>query len=157
MSGLDPIGGDVARELRRFPPIAGMAAIVAAWPRAVGGAVARNAWPARLSRDCTLHVTTSSSAWAFELSQLEADVRTRLTALLPGDAVVARLRFTPGALPEPSAEEPSSEAAARRVVDAETAAEGARLAAAIGEEKLRTIVAKAAAASLARGASDRPL
>ena len=157
MSGLDPISGDVARELRRFPPVAGMAAIVAAWPRAVGSAIARNAWPARLSRDGTLHVTTSSSAWAFELSQLEADVRTRLAALLPGDAVVARLRFTPGALPEPPAEEPSKEVAAKRVVDAESAAEGARLAAAIGEEKLRTIVAKAAAASLARGASDRSL
>ena len=31
-------------------------------------AIAANAWPARIARDGTLHVATSSSAWAFELT-----------------------------------------------------------------------------------------
>ncbi len=157
MSGLEPIGDEVARELRRFPPVAGMAAIVAAWPSAVGEAIARNAWPARLARDGTLHVTVSSSAWAFELTQLEADVRGSLSAVLRGDPVVTKLRFAPGALPERPSAEPLDASARALAIDAASAAEGERLAAGIGEEKLRKIVAKAAAASLARAASDRSL
>ncbi len=67
----DRIGADVQRELARFGPAEGMSEIVRAWPGAVGDQIARNAWPARLARDRTLHVATSSSAWAFELAQLE--------------------------------------------------------------------------------------
>ena len=67
----DRIGADVQRELARFGPAESMSEIVRAWPSAVGDQIARNAWPARLARDRTLHVATSSSAWAFELAQLE--------------------------------------------------------------------------------------
>ena len=155
MTGLEPIGQDVARELGRFPPVAGMATIVAGWRRAVGDAIARNAWPARLSRDGTLHVSTSSSAWAFELTQLEGDVRGRLASVLRDEPAVAKLRFAPGVLPELPPETPSRGRAEQGRVDAESAAEGARLAAGIGDEKLRNVVAKAAAASLARAAVDR--
>ena len=48
MSGLEPIGADVRRELGRFGPAVGMAEVVAAWPDAVGEQIALNAWPARL-------------------------------------------------------------------------------------------------------------
>ena len=54
------------------------AALADAWPAAVGEQIARNAWPARIARDGTLHVNTSSSAWAFELAQLEAAIREKL-------------------------------------------------------------------------------
>jgi hypothetical protein len=49
------IGDDVQHELKRFGPAEGMSEIVRAWPGAVGEQIARNAWPARLARDRTLH------------------------------------------------------------------------------------------------------
>jgi len=90
------IGDDVQRELKRFGPLGAMAEIVKAWPAAVGASIARNAWPARVSRDGTLHVATSSSAWAFELGLLEADIRKRLGAALGlfAAAVSAFFRFS---------------------------------------------------------------
>ena len=71
------IGGEVRRELARFGPAEGMTEIVRAWPDAVGEQIARNAWPARLGRDGALHVATSSSAWAFELAQLQETLLAR--------------------------------------------------------------------------------
>ena len=65
---IERIGNEVERELGRFGPAAGMAELLRAWPDAVGEEIARNAWPARIARDGTLHVATSSSAWAFELA-----------------------------------------------------------------------------------------
>ena len=44
--------------------------------------VAANAWPARIARDGTLHVNTSSSAWAFELGQLAPTILERLSEKL---------------------------------------------------------------------------
>ena len=67
---MERIGEDVERQLGRFDGGGAMPRIVAAWPAAVGDEVARNAWPARVARDGTLHVHTSSSVWAFELGQL---------------------------------------------------------------------------------------
>ena len=93
------IASDVASELGRFGPAAGMVRIVEAWPGAVGATIARNAWPARIARDGTLHVATSSASWAFELAQLEADVLKRLRAATGKDAP-AKLRFAVGKLPE---------------------------------------------------------
>jgi hypothetical protein len=148
------IGGEVGRELKRFEPTGAMAEIVRAWPAAVGGSIARNAWPARVGRDGTLHVATSSSAWAFELGLLESDVRERLAAALGADAPT-RLRFAPGRLPEP----PREGAGEDRIEPPEPTPaqerEAARLAAPIEDENLRKVVAKAAAASLAK-ASERP-
>src|SRR5437763_11406332 len=94
---MERIGDEVRRELARFGPSAGMTEIVAAWPQAVGEAIAQNAWPARIGRDGTLYVHTADSIWAFELGQRAAEVAER--------AGVKAVRFLPGPLPEPAAEE----------------------------------------------------
>ena len=144
----EPIGAEICRELDRFGPAGAMAAIVAAWPNAVGEAIATNAWPARVARDGTLHVSTSSSAWAFELTQLSAPVLEQLRRRV-GEACPTGLRFAVGPLPEPGGE---SEKEATRTVpkpSAEQVAAGARIAAEIADEGLREAVSRAAAASLA--------
>ncbi|MGH2921870.1 MAG: DUF721 domain-containing protein [Gaiellaceae bacterium] len=148
------IGDDVRRELGRFGPAAGMAEIVTAWPELVGEQIARNAWPARLSRDGTLHVATSSSAWAFELAQLAPEVLERLRAAT-GEAAPAALRFAPGKLPD--AADPDAAASKKRRVEptAEHVEKASELAAQIEEESLRKVVAKTAAQSLARASDDR--
>jgi hypothetical protein len=143
------LGDGVRRELGRFGPGGAIADVVDAWPAAVGDSIARNAWPARISRDGTLHVATSSSAWAFELGLLEEKLRERLAAALEKDAPV-RLRFAPGPLPEPSAPEPSDAEDHAPVVTEQHLQAGEELAATISDENLRKVVAKAAAASLAR-------
>ena len=97
------IGDEVRRELSRFGPAEGMTEIVRAWPEAVGEQIAQNAWPARLSRDGKLHVATSSSAWAFELAQLEPTLLEHLSEAL-GARVPTGLRFAPGKLPEPQSQ-----------------------------------------------------
>jgi hypothetical protein len=150
----EPIGSDVQRELKRFGPAGAIGEIVKAWPAAVGDAIARNAWPARVSRDATLHVATSSSAWAYELGLLEADIGKRLAAALGSDAP-RRLRFAPGRLPEPAREAGLEGRAERIRPTPEQEREAASLAAAIEDENLRKVVAKAAAASLAQ-ATVRP-
>lgn len=149
-----PIGDEVRRELGRFGPAGAMREIVEAWPAAVGDSIARNAWPARVNRDGTLHVATSSSAWAFELGLLEAQIRARLEAALGADAP-PRLRFAPGRLPEPAAESPEREVVRPPEPSPEDRREAERFAASIEDENLRKIVAKAAASSLA-AASERP-
>jgi hypothetical protein len=154
VSWLEPIGDEVKRELGRFPPVARMAAVVAAWPEVAGEAIARNAWPSRLARDGTLHVATSSSAWAFELTQLQGEILPRLRAAVP-EAPIAGMRFAPGPIPEASVDDVPPAARTRIEVDTAAAAEGERLAAAVGDEELRKLVARAAAASLARARSDR--
>jgi predicted nucleic acid-binding Zn ribbon protein len=150
---MEPIGRDVRRELARFGPAAGMSEVVAAWPGAVGEAIARNAWPARLSRDGTLHVATASAAWAFELAQLEPELLTRLRGGL-GSLAPPRLRFAVGRLPEAPAE-PELPERSRRTPSAADREEAERLAAAIEDGELRELVARAAAESLARAASGR--
>jgi hypothetical protein len=153
---MEPLGPAVRRELSRFGPAAGMSELVEAWPAAVGDSIARNAWPARLSRDGTLHVATGSAVWAFELAQLEARLLARLREEV-GDLAPARLRFAVGRLPEPA--EPEPDASSERAVspsesDRETAR---RLAAEIADEELREAVARAVAHGLARGGSGRGL
>jgi hypothetical protein len=150
------IGDAVKRELGRFGAVAGMADLVSAWPAAVGEQIARNAWPARIARDGTLHVATSSSAWAFELAQLEPSLRARLEEAA-GDAAPPRIRFAPGRLPEPSPESSSGSIEPPPVPSPAVRAEAERLASEISDTELRKLVAKAAAASLARGFSDRSI
>ena len=154
---MEPLGPEVKRELSRFGPAAGMAELAAAWPDAVGEAIARNAWPARVGRDGTLHVTVSSSAWAFELGLLQSEILDRLRSALGEDAP-PRLRFAPGLLPEPSTEA-VEESRDRPLVtpSPEERRAGVELAAGIADEELRGLVARAAAASLARAAVDRPI
>ena len=148
---MEPIGGDVRRELGRFGPQAGMPELVAAWADAVGESIARNAWPARIARDGTLHVAASSSAWAFELAQLQATVLERLRAAL-GDDAPKSVKFAPGPLPTDDADTAARDAPRPGPQQLAVAAE---LASPIEDEKLRESVEKAAALSLARAAADR--
>ncbi len=148
------IGDAIAGELARFGPAGAIADVVAAWPEAVGPAIAANAWPARTGRDGTLTVTTSSSVWAFELTRLERDVRARLAERLAGDPP-PRLRFVVGRLPERGADE--SATTSRRSAPAVTHEHrraGEEIAAPVENEELRVLVARAAAASLARAAGE---
>src|SRR4029453_212518 len=147
--GPERIGDDVKRQLGRFGPGGAMAEIVRAWPEAVGDNIARNAWPARVARDGTLHVNTSSSAWAFELGLLEQQITERLREALGRDAPKG-LRFAPGRLPEPARETPTRAPAPRPQPSPEERLGGERPAPPIEDENLRKIVANAAAASLAR-------
>ncbi len=153
---IDRLGPEIERELARFAdrPPAQLAAIVAAWPSAVGETIAANAWPARLSRDGTLHVHASSSTWAFELGQLSSELLARLREHAAESAPKA-IRFALGHLPEgavEAADEPKREVPAPGPQEVARAAE---LSAGIDDEDLRKTVAKAAALSLARGAADR--
>ena len=115
------------------------------WPAAVGGAIARNAWPARIARDGTVHVNTADSVWAFELGQRAPEIAGRLG--------VTKLRFAPGPLPEPDDErsveplQPTAEEEAR----------AREIAAAIDDENVRESVQKAVRLSLARERRDRPI
>jgi hypothetical protein len=73
-----------------------MAELVERWPAAVGPAIARNAWPARISRDGTVHVATADSVWAYELGQRGAEIAAAVG--------VPKVRFAPGPLPQPAHE-----------------------------------------------------
>ena len=151
---MERIGNEVRRELGRFGSAGQMADLVAAWPGAVGETVAANAWPARLARDGTLHVAAASSTWAFELQQLEREIVERLRATLDAGAP-ARLRFTPGPLPElPPAPQPSSPNPPPEP-SLEQAREAHEWAATIASEELRKSVEKAARMSLARASDGR--
>ena len=143
------IGDEVQRELGRFGPAEGMTEIVRAWPTVMGEQIARNAWPARISRDGKLHVATASSAWAFELAQLEPKLLERLGEVLR-DATPTGLRFAPGKLPELSPEDDARSGKALREPTREERELAAAMASGIEDESLRKIVAKAVAASLAR-------
>jgi predicted nucleic acid-binding Zn ribbon protein len=145
--GPQPIGDEIKRELGRFGPQGSIGEIVAAWPVAVGQAIADNAWPARVARDGTLQVATSSSAWAFELTQLEETVRARLGEHL-GKATPPRLRFAAGRLPEKGAESDRTSARKAREAGPTERAMAAEIAAPIEDPELRELVARAAAASL---------
>jgi Dna[CI] antecedent DciA-like protein len=149
---MEPLERAVGAELARFGRIQGLASIAEAWPDAVGPAVARNAWPARLQRDGTLVVHTASSTWAFELGHLEARIRSRLPKPRP-----PKLRFVVGPLPEPTPEPTYTHDAAAAEPSAADLDAGRAAAAPIGDENLRKVVAKTIALSLARSATDRSL
>lgn len=147
--------GDVVRgELARFGPAGAMGDVVAAWPAAVGDGIAANAWPARIARDGTLHVNTSSSAWAFELTQLREKIAESLTEAL-GPIAPTAFRFAPGPIPEAAAETVKEDTRTVLKVPPELEEEGRRMAAGIGDDSLREAVAAAAAASLAARAANR--
>lgn len=155
---LEPIGRDVEHELRRLGPGGAITEVVAAWPEAVGPGIAANAWPARIGRDGTLHVATSSSAWAFELTHLEDDVRGRLAERLD-ELAPPRLRFAPGRLPEPGAESVETSERTAAPPSPRALAAGREIAAGIADPQLQEAVARAAAASLGRAdepPDDRP-
>jgi hypothetical protein len=144
---IERLEAELRRELVRLGPVLGIGPLVEQWPAAVGDAVARNAWPARVMRDGTLVVHTKDSIWAFELTQRAEEVRSRL-----GEDAPARLKFVPGPVPEPPAELTPEAPAGVRQPGAGEHARAAEIAASIGDENLRKIVARAVALSLARGA-----
>ena len=148
------IGEAVRGELARFGPAGAMGDVVAAWPTAVGDGIAANAWPARITRDGTLHVNTSSSTWAFELTQLREKIAESLTEAL-GPIAPTAFRFAPGPIPEAAAEPVKVDARTVSKVPPELQEEGRRMAAGIEDESLREAVAAAAAASLAARAANR--
>jgi hypothetical protein len=151
---MDRLERQVRRELRRFGPVDGdMVGIVRAWPTAVGETVARNAWPARLARDGTLHVNTASATWAFELGRLVTTILEQLRSEL-GETTPPALRFAPGPIPEPEVQAAAQRASLRPEIGAEHRAEAAEFAAAIEDEELRLFVALGGAASLARGSTE---
>jgi hypothetical protein len=154
---MERIGRNVERELSRGEAgrVLALSHITSAWPRAVGDAVARQAWPLRLGRDGTLHVATSSATWAFELDRLAPEIRARLAAAL-GDEVPTALRFRVGPVPEPGPVEATASAPAPPPHASERAsAEAHSAAAAIDDPELRDLVSRAARASLGRARSDR--
>jgi hypothetical protein len=147
---MDRVGRDIERELSRFGPASGMAPLIDAWPAAVGPEIARNAWPARLGRDGTLHVHAKDSVWAFELTSRAEEIRIRL-----GDAAPRSLRFSPGPLPEPETDRLDPTQKESRKPTAEHVAEADSLVRGIRDPDLRKVVAKTVAASLANADNDR--
>jgi predicted nucleic acid-binding Zn ribbon protein len=149
--------GETVRRLTPGSPLpeaAALGAVTSVWPGAVGEAIARHAWPARFARDGTLHVFTTSSVWAFELTTLAADIAAKLRAELGADAPPG-LRFAPGPVPAPAAGRPATAAAGPPPPSAADRAAAAAIAAALADDELRETVARAAAASLATARSDR--
>jgi len=151
---MERLDGSVRRALRSsgVPDAGVLAQVTRAWPEAVGAAIARSAWPQRLARDGTLHVTTISSTWAFELGRMEAEIRAKLAVSL-GEGTPPALRFAPGPVPSPPAAEEAHVDVP--VPTVEEAAEASALAASIEDPRLREAVSRAAAAGLARDRGDR--
>ena len=147
---MDRLGADVTRELGRFGAVGDMASLVEVWSDAVGEEIARNAWPARVSRDGTLHIHARDSVWAFELTARADEIRTRL-----GEQAPPRVVFAPGPLPEPTAEASESPPTRAPKPSAEHIAKAASLVRVIRDEDLRKVAAKTVAASLAKADYDR--
>jgi hypothetical protein len=146
---VERLEGEIKRELSRFGAQGAMAELVEVWPEAVGEAVAANAWPARIARDGTLHVNTSSSTWAFELAHLAPTILERLAEKL-GESAPKAMRFAAGHVPEP-APPPASEGVSEVLLPtAEALHHAAELSAQIDDEELRERVARAAALSLSK-------
>lgn len=156
---MDRIGGEVERELARggSRDALPLAAVTAAWPDAVGDAVARQAWPLRIGRDGTLHVATSSATWAFELDRLAVEILSRLETALAAGQAPSKLRFAVGPLPEPGTPAEDALATSSRIPTptAEESAEAELAAAVIEDPDLRELAARAARVSLARSRSGR--
>ena len=156
---MERIGDEIGRELARSGSrdAIPLAELTAAWPEIVGDAVARNAWPLRLSRDGTLHVATASATWAHELDLLQETILDGLRARL-GDSAPSKLRFATGPIPEPAPVSEAPEAALRDPLEVppEIASEAAAAAAEIDDDELRELVSRAARASLLRARSGRP-
>jgi hypothetical protein len=125
---------------------AGLAELVERWPDVVGPGIARNAWPARIARDGTLHIATADSVWAFELGHRAGEIAQRMD--------VVKVRFAPGPLPSDAAVTVEQEAVLPTAEDSRRAAE---IAASIEDESLRQSVQKAVSLGLARCAPDRPV
>ena len=155
---MDRLGDHIERELARSGSrdAIPLSEVTAAWPDAVGAAVARNAWPLRMSRDGTLHVATASATWAHELDLLQETILDALRTRL-GERTPAKMRFATGPIPEPPVAEtpPAAPSPEPPEVPPEIASEAAAAVAEIDDEELRELVARAARASLLKARSGR--
>ena len=151
---MERLDGSVRRALRGagVPDAGVLAAVTRAWPEAVGPAIARAAWPQRVARDGTLHITAESSTWAFELGRLEEEIRGKLRAEL-GDATPPTLRFAPGPVPSPGADDDDPQPVPPPTPEDD--ARAALLTAEIDDPALREAVRRAAAASLSAARDGR--
>jgi hypothetical protein len=151
---MERLDGSVRRALRGagVPDAGVLAAVTRAWPDAVGPAIARAAWPQRVARDGTLHVTTVSSTWAFELGRMEDEIRAKLHAAI-GDATPSTLRFAAGPVPSPGEDDLPLPSVAPPTPEDD--ARAAALSAGIDDPDLRAAVRRAAAASLAAARDGR--
>ena len=154
---MERLGDEVRRSLRGagVPDAGVLAAVTRAWPTAVGPGIAVAAWPARIGRDGTLYVHTTSSVWAFELDRMQEQILSRLAEAMGGEETPPRLRFAAG--PVPAAGAPAApEAPEAPAPSPEARLEADRIAASVEDAELRPLVRRAAAASLFRPAGDRP-
>ncbi len=136
------------------PDAGALADVTRVWPEAVGAAIARAAWPHRIARDGTLLVAASSATWAFELGLLGDEILAKLAARV-GTGAPTAVRFSPGPVPSPPALPAAERAAVPPEIDDATRALAAELTSEMSDAELRATIARAAAASLARTASDR--
>ena len=150
---MERLGAEVKKELSRFGGQGGMPEVLDAWPGAVGEMVAANAWPARIARDGTLHVNTSSASWAFELGQLAPTMLDRLREKL-GEGAPKGLRFAVGHLPEAGPSGVDEARAPTPEPDKEALQRAADLTSEIEDPELRERVARAVSLGLSNPPSD---
>ncbi len=136
------------------PDAGALAEVTRVWPAAVGDAIARAAWPRRITSDGTLLVAATSATWAFELGLLAEEILAKLAAAV-GKGAPTAIRFSPGEVPSPAALPAAEATPVPPEIDAATRLLADELTAAMSDEELRTTIARAAAASLAKSASDR--
>ena len=148
---MDRLGNEIKKTAKRVG-LPAASEVVSVWPRVVGETIAANAWPARLNRKGVLQVNTSSATWAFELKHLAPQILSKLEQVLVEECP-RELRFAPGPIPNRGRNTDSAEGAVAPQAGPAELAQAEKLAAAIGDADLRALVARAAAASLARRAS----
>lgn len=155
---MERIGHEIERELARggSRDALPLAAVTAAWPTAVGAAVARQAWPLRLGKGGTLHVATASATWAHELDLLQTEILDGLRAHL-GEAAPSRLRFAVGPIPEPPPATTTAPETPPEPIEVppDIELEAASAAAEIDDPELRDLVARAVRLSLLNARSGR--
>jgi hypothetical protein len=144
----DVIGGALPESAGRASDVA---AIARRWPEAVGEAIAREAWPARLTPDGELVVHASGAVWASELSHLARQLQGRLEAV--GIVPAPRLRFTVGAVPR--RRDPEAESAPETAPPPDPRAD--RWTESIRDPELREAVSTAARSWLRRTAAESGL
>ncbi len=154
---MERLGDEVRRSLRGagVPDAGVLAAVTRAWPSAVGPGIAAAAWPARIARDGTLHVNTTTSVWAFELDRMQEQILPRLAEAMEGEQAPPRLRFATGLVPAAAAPEAQTPAEPP-APSSDATLEADRIAASVEDVELRQLVRRAAVASLSRPPHDRP-
>ena len=143
---MDRLSDSVRSHLVRLGPQASLPEFFERWPEAVGPGIARNAWPSRIAKDGTVHVNTSDSVWAYELSLQASAIATRLG--------VAAVKFAPGPLPR---DEYVPEIVPPPDPGPEAQARAAEMASGVENAELRTSIERALGYALSPSEADRPV